>query len=125
MCVDFSDSDPEVDEIWDGNDNNFEDEIDWPMIVPDVNTDEETISSVLSRWLVHFMLIMQTVSHLSDIVITFFFSFFRVFFLVLGRTSSGGNDIARHLPSSSYQATKIVKQIHFKRYVVCKVSQNL
>ena len=75
---------------------------------------------VLSRWLVLFVLTMQAVFRLSDVVINRFLAFFHIYFHVLGHNFPIGGDTAQNIPSSLYEARKVVKEIEFKRYVVCK-----
>ena len=63
---------------------------------------------------------MQAVFYLSDVVITNFLQFFRVFLTVLGRLCAVGTEIAQNLSSSLYLVRKHDKQLQFRKYVVFK-----
>lgn len=128
MCIldsSVDDHDP-IYEIW----NSAEDEVSADIqgeSCPD--TEMETgysfdTSFTLARWLVHFVVVMQAVFRLSDVVINYFFAFFKVFFSVLSQNSPG-NDLARHLPSSLYAARKTYNKVEFQRYVVCRKCHKL
>ena len=101
MCLIHADhSEPEDDEVWN------EDEVvicaDLSEDEPDFDPNMETVPStfqILSWWLLHFLMFMQAVFHLSDVVTTSFLCFFRVFFTVLGQLCAVGTKIAQSLPS--------------------------
>ena len=122
MCLIYPDhSEPEDGEVWNEDEavicaDLCEDE-------PDFDSNMETVPStfgIFSWWLLHFLMYMQAVFHLSDVVITNFLQFFRVFFTVLGWLCAVGTEIAQNLPSSLYLARKHDKQLQFRKYVVCK-----
>ena len=76
-----------------------------------------TRSRILATWLLRFLMIMQALFKLSDVVLGHFLKFFVVFFELVGDT---GHDIARCLPASMYKAKKLAGELKFQRYVVCK-----
>lgn len=84
-------------------------------------------STALSRWIVHFIAVMQAVFRLSDVVVNYFLAFFRVLFRVLGQNPSAGavTDIAKNLPSTVHTARQFYKNMTFRRYVVCKMCHKL
>ena len=112
-------------EVWDDVEvTDFQEETEPP---PDVinMSGEEGSSMALSRWIVHFIAVMQAIFRLSDVVVNYFLAFFRVLFHVLGRNSSVGTDIARHLPSSLHAARKFYNKMEFQKYVVCRKCHKL
>lgn len=114
--VDSSNDDNEY-EIW----NEAEDEEEQNNLHMEVDVDSTSGTFLtLSRWLVHFTIVMQAVFRLSDVVVNSFLAFFKVFFSILGRSCPSGSDIANHLPSSLYAARKMYGEVEFQRYVVCR-----
>ena len=77
-------------------------------------------SRALAMWLLHFLLFVQAVFHISDNALTYFIKFFKVFFSVLGRYCKISAEIAECLPSSLYQAKSYIDTPKFRKYVVCK-----
>ena len=63
---------------------------------------------------------MQAVFRLSDTVVSSFLHFFVVFCTILGRFYKIGKEIAQCLPHSIYKAKKLVDDVKFCRYVVCR-----
>ena len=77
-------------------------------------------SRALTMWLLHFLLFVQAVFHISDNALTYFIKFFKVFFSVLGRFCKVSLEIAESLPSSLYRAKLCISKPEFRKYVVCK-----
>lgn len=127
MCIiDYSVGNEDV-EVWDGDEVvDFQEEtVEPPPDVPIIMSGETSSSTVLSRWIVHFIVVMQAIFRLSDVVVNYFLAFFQVFFRILGQTPSTGTDMAQNLPSSLYTAKKKYKHMKFQRYVVCRKCHKL
>lgn len=115
------DSEPEV-EYWSENEDDLLSDIDPPP-QPFNSSCIETVSSssrTLSLWILHFLMFLQTSFRLSDIVMAHMLHFFSALFVVLGRFSQVGNEIAQCLPTSIYKARLLQNCPKFSRYVVCK-----
>ena len=72
---------------------------------------------MLAVWLLRFLMVMQAISKFSDTLLGYFFKFFVVFFEIVGGV---GQEIAKCLPASVYKAKKLVGEMKFQRYVVCR-----
>lgn len=113
-------------EVWDENEvTDFQEERP-PPDVASINNMGSSTARDLSRWIVHFVVVMQAVFRLSDVVVNYFLAFFKTLFRVLHWNSSSGTDIEQALPSSLYAArTEFYKKLEFQRYVVCRKCHKL
>jgi hypothetical protein len=119
-----SDSGSET-EVWteDPEDPAYIDNVpqDEPILPP--FSDQEShmhVSRALTNWLLHFLLFVQAVYHISDNALRFFVRFFKVFFSVLGRFCKVSAEISEYWPSSLYQVKHRIGTCKFQKYVVCK-----
>lgn len=134
VCVEsdsnLSDVAEESYEIW-HTDENFDEMlsgIDQLSPLPVETVQIEPLSSqsrVLSKWILHFLMLMQAKYKLSDLVISSFLKFFSVLLTILGSFSNISADIAKLLPSSLYSAKSLDNQIKYKRYVACRSCHKL
>lgn len=122
--IDSDISEDEHCEIWSSEDNVGDDEIideSIPLPVENLGFESPSNQSVsLSKWILYFLMLMQTKFKLSGTVISFFLKFFIVFLSILGKISKQAADISGLLPPSLYSARLLENQAQYVRYVVCK-----
>ena len=77
---------------------------------------------VIGKWVLAFIIYLQTSYHLSDAVAGSMLRFFKVLFGILGRFSSLCGAVAKWFPGTLYKMKKIFgfKEDNFRHYVVCK-----
>ncbi len=92
----------------------------------DVDFDSMSSSSILARWLVLFLLHLQSAFRLSKAAVQCLFSFLATFLCVLGQfstqcKSTQCKEIAKAFPRSIYLARgRFCEKSLFKRLVVCR-----
>ena len=133
--TDQSESEPEANEDecdsgseeWNEDDsveNDILDESEPEHEIPRANVSVK--ASILARWLVQFLLHLQTVYCLSNAALSCVFCFLTTFLCILGRFSDVCNDIARAFSRSFYMAKqKFCEKLKVKRYVVCQKCHKL
>ena len=89
--------------------------------IPKVIQADATPQTALAKWLLVFILYLQSIFHLSDSVVGYLLKFMKTFFGVVGRFCTACAGIAAVFPSSLYRARKAchIDDQKFKRYVVC------
>ena len=97
-----------------------------PMPVDSLHVESlSSQSQILSKWILHFLMLMQARFKLSDLVISSLLKFFSILFTILGKFSNVPADIAKLLPSSLYSAKLLEKQVKYTRYVACRKCHKL
>ena len=82
--------------------------------------------STLTRWLLIYVLSLQTVFRLSDHAFNHLLNFLRVFFNVAGKICPPCAAIAHCIPNSLLITKKlIIKKVSYDRYVVCSKCHHL
>lgn len=117
----------EIYEIWSSEEDAYEltDES-IPLPLGSENFESPSSQSIaLSKWILHFLMLVQAKFKLSDVVLSLFLKFFIVFLSILGKFSKPPADIAKLLPSSLYSAKLLENQVQYLRYVVCKKCHTL
>ena len=101
-------------------------ELSDPVTLSDSQIDSALVQShALSRWVLLFLMFIDTTYKLSNTVISVPLRFFRVFLTVLGQFSIVASGIAQSLPSSLYMANKRGNELKFRNYVVCRKCHNI
>ena len=129
LQLDKSDCNEEVwnesdEEVWNEDfDTDLENGSDDTSDIPEVIQADATPQSALAKWLLVFILYLQSIFHLSDSVVGYLIKFMKTFFGVVGRfcTACICAGIAAVFPSSLYTARKTchIDDLKFKRCVVC------
>ena len=115
-------------EVWNEDfDTDLENGSDDTSDIPEVIQAGATPQSALAKWLLVFILYLQSIFHLSDSVVGYLIKFMKTFFGVVGRFCTACAEIAAVFPSSLYRARKAchIDDLKFKRYVVCRKCHRL
>ena len=90
--------------------------------IPEAIQADATPQSVLAKWLLVFILCLQSIFLLSDSVVGYLIKFMKTFFRVVGRFCTACAEIAVVFPSSLYRVRKAchIDDLKFKRNVVCR-----
>ena len=87
---------------------------------PTTDSSETVESHALARWIILFLMFIQTTHKLSNSVVSVLLKFFRVLLAVLGHCSTVAMNVSLSLPSSLYMTSRVGNELSFQRYVVCR-----
>ena len=79
-----------------------------------------TSTQILAMWIMKFVMVMQSVYWLSDVVLGRLLQFFVVLFRIIGKSCKTARDISDCLPQSLYKAKQLMGEVKFTRFVVCR-----
>ena len=108
-------------EIWEEKEEDLEFFNDEETIEDSTSTSSRSAPHTLTMWLVLFLLRLQSKHYVPDKAIDSLLKFLCTLFSVIGRFSELANEIAGHIPRTSYSLQRFADVARpVERFVVCE-----